>query len=107
MYHAFLLKHIFFNDRKYVPKLRKFPAQYIYEPWKAPKSVQAAAGCIIGQDYPKPVVDHDTISKVNIKRMAAAYAKRKEGQDFSGRLKTFEIIGNVFKSDTDSLCLSE
>ena len=26
--------------RKHLPTLKKFPAQYIYEPWKAPLSVQ-------------------------------------------------------------------
>nr|KAG5702948.1 hypothetical protein BaRGS_034721 [Batillaria attramentaria] len=69
--------------KKYLPILRKFPAQYIYEPWKAPRSVQEAAGCVIGRDYPKPIVDHDTISKKNIKRMAEAYASHKEGKDSS------------------------
>ena len=60
--------------RKYVPKLAKFPKEYIYEPWKAPLSVQKGCGCIIGQDYPKPIVDHDTIHKENIGKMKAAYA---------------------------------
>uniref|UniRef100_A0A3B1IHH9 Cryptochrome circadian regulator 5 n=1 Tax=Astyanax mexicanus TaxID=7994 RepID=A0A3B1IHH9_ASTMX len=62
--------------KKYLPILKKFPAQYIYEPWKAPKSIQEQAGCIVGKDYPRPIVDHDTISKKNIQRMKAAYAKR-------------------------------
>ncbi|XP_075906875.1 cryptochrome circadian regulator 5 [Nelusetta ayraudi] len=62
--------------KKYLPKLKKFPAQYIYEPWKAPRSVQQAAGCIIGKDYPQPIVQHEVISKKNIQRMKMAYAKR-------------------------------
>ncbi|KAJ7996862.1 hypothetical protein DPEC_G00222920 [Dallia pectoralis] len=62
--------------KKYLPLLKKFPAQYIYEPWKAPRSVQEAAGCIVGKDYPRPIVDHEVISKKNIQRMKAAYAKR-------------------------------
>lgn len=62
--------------RKYLPKLKKFPAEYIYEPWKAPRSVQQAAGCIIGKDYPQPIVQHEVISKKNIQRMKMAYAKR-------------------------------
>jgi len=37
-----------FYPRKYLPVLKKFPDNYIYEPWKAPLSVQKAAGCIIG-----------------------------------------------------------
>ncbi|KAL3065237.1 hypothetical protein OYC64_015418 [Pagothenia borchgrevinki] len=62
--------------KKYLPLLKKFPAQYIYEPWKAPRSVQQAAGCIVGKDYPQPIVQHEVISKKNIQRMKLAYAKR-------------------------------
>jgi len=59
--------------------LSKFPDKFIYEPWTAPKAVQEKCGCIVGKDYPKPIVDHDTARKANIARMAAAYAKRKSG----------------------------
>ncbi|CAI5645935.1 unnamed protein product [Oreochromis niloticus] len=62
--------------RKYLPLLKKFPAEYIYEPWKAPRSIQQAAGCIVGKDYPHPIVQHEVISKKNIQRMKLAYAKR-------------------------------
>ncbi|KAM4743813.1 cryptochrome circadian regulator 5 isoform 2-T3 [Anableps anableps] len=62
--------------KKYLPLLKKFPPQYIYEPWKAPRSVQQAAGCIVGKDYPHPIVQHEQISKKNIQRMKEAYAKR-------------------------------
>ena len=65
--------------RKYIPALAKFPAQYIFEPWTAPKTVQEKCGCIIGKDYPKPIVDHDEARKSNISRMAAAYARRGGG----------------------------
>ena len=41
----------------------RFPAQYIYEPWKAPLSMQRAAGCVIGTDYPAPIVDHDEVTE--------------------------------------------
>ena len=62
--------------RKYLPQLKKFPKEYIYEPWKAPMNVQKGCGVIIGQDYPKPIVVHEEISKVNIQRMKAAYANQ-------------------------------
>ncbi|XP_042562756.1 cryptochrome circadian regulator 5 [Clupea harengus] len=62
--------------KKYLPLLKKFPDQYIYEPWKAPRSIQERAGCIVGKDYPRPIVEHEIISKKNIQRMKAAYAKR-------------------------------
>ncbi|XP_069804452.1 cryptochrome-1-like isoform X1 [Dendropsophus ebraccatus] len=62
--------------KKYLPILKKFPPEYIYEPWKSPRSVQERAGCIIGKDYPKPIVEHETVHKRNIQRMKAAYARR-------------------------------
>uniref|UniRef100_A0A3B3VPN8 Cryptochrome circadian regulator 5 n=2 Tax=Poecilia latipinna TaxID=48699 RepID=A0A3B3VPN8_9TELE len=62
--------------KKYLPLLKKFPPEYIYEPWKAPRSVQQAAGCIVGKDYPHPIVQHEQVSKKNIQRMKEAYAKR-------------------------------
>ncbi|CAH0518271.1 unnamed protein product [Peronospora belbahrii] len=46
--------------RKYVPALSKMPVKYIYEPWKAPMTVQHAAGCLIGKEYPFPIADHKT-----------------------------------------------
>ena len=61
--------------RRFVPELKKFPAKYIYEPWKAPISVQSSCGCIIGTDYPPPIVDHDTVRRRNIDRMKAARGK--------------------------------
>ncbi|KAF8709153.1 DNA photolyase, partial [Rhizoctonia solani] len=59
--------------RKYIPELRKFPDQYVYEPWLAPKSVQREAGCIIGIDYPAPMLDEKEEKNRNIERMRAAY----------------------------------
>jgi len=41
----------------YLPVLRNFPPEYIHAPWTAPKSVQEEAQCIIGVDYPNPMVD--------------------------------------------------
>nr|WJJ67116.1 CRYPTOCHROME [Phauda flammans] len=64
--------------RKYVPELKKYPSAFIYEPWKAPKSVQQTAGCIVGQDYPKRIVDHDIIHKENMQKMNIAYRTNKE-----------------------------
>ena len=43
--------------KSYVPELRDFPSEYIHYPWKAPMFVQKEAGCIIGTDYPQPIVD--------------------------------------------------
>ncbi|MED6257224.1 hypothetical protein ATANTOWER_015387, partial [Ataeniobius toweri] len=69
--------------KKYLPVLKKFPPYYIYEPWKAPRSVQHAAGCIVGKDYPHPIVQHEQVSKKNIQRMKEAYAKRSSNSNES------------------------
>ncbi|CAG4975637.1 unnamed protein product [Colias eurytheme] len=44
--------------RRYVPELTHMPDAYIYEPWKAPLDVQQRANCVIGRDYPPPILDH-------------------------------------------------
>ncbi|WAR09022.1 CRY1-like protein [Mya arenaria] len=49
--------------RRYLPILKNMPIRYLFEPWKAPKAVQEKAGCVIGVDYPKPMVDHGKASK--------------------------------------------
>ncbi|KAA6427658.1 MAG: 6-4 photolyase, partial [Trebouxia sp. A1-2] len=60
--------------RKFVPELKDFPAKWIYEPWKAPIADQKQANCRIGVDYPKPMVDHASVSKDNILKLKDAYA---------------------------------
>ncbi|CAH1799458.1 unnamed protein product [Owenia fusiformis] len=59
--------------KRYLPILRGYSAQYIYEPWTAPMQVQKAAKCIVGQDYPLPMVNHVHSSTINLKRMKQVY----------------------------------
>nr|MBA3299113.1 deoxyribodipyrimidine photo-lyase [Thermoleophilaceae bacterium] len=44
--------------RRHVPELAEVPDRYIREPWKMPLEVQREVGCVIGADYPEPIVDH-------------------------------------------------
>ena len=74
MLELFLADQLFFClCRHYLPALKFFPTQYIYEPWTAPESVQKAAKCIVGKDYPMPMVDHTQISRINMERMRQVY----------------------------------
>lgn len=44
--------------RHWLPELADTPAEYIHTPWLMPYSVQKQYGCVIGVDYPEPIVDH-------------------------------------------------
>jgi len=44
--------------RYYVPELAHVPDKYLAEPWKMSVEEQQEAGCVIGKDYPEPIVDH-------------------------------------------------
>ncbi len=44
--------------RKYVPELANVPDEHLREPWEMPDEVQRESGCVIGTDYPAPIVDH-------------------------------------------------
>jgi len=44
--------------RRYLPELAKVPDKFIHAPWTLPPLEQQAADCVIGRDYPAPVVDH-------------------------------------------------
>ncbi|XP_061533381.1 cryptochrome-2 [Phycodurus eques] len=59
--------------RRYIPILKDYPNRYIYEPWNAPESVQKAANCMVGVDYPKPMINHAESSRLNIERMKQVY----------------------------------
>ncbi len=59
--------------RRWVPELARVPDAYVHEPWTMPPDVQAAAGCVIGRDYPAPIVDHAAARE----RALAAYAAAK------------------------------
>jgi len=58
--------------KHYVPELKGMPARYLYKPWTAPLAEQKKAGCIIGQDYPQPIVDHKVAREENLARFKSA-----------------------------------
>jgi len=44
--------------RTWLPVLRGLPAADIHQPWNVPPLMQAQYGCVIGTDYPEPIVEH-------------------------------------------------
>jgi deoxyribodipyrimidine photo-lyase len=45
--------------RHFLPQLGKVPDSFIHSPWTMGPLTQDAVGCIIGRDYPAPIVEHD------------------------------------------------
>lgn len=61
--------------RHWIPELATFPSKYIFEPHLAPLDVQESANCIIGIDYPNPIVDRKTTRRENLQSFKLSLAK--------------------------------
>ena len=59
----------------WVPELKKFPPKHIYEPHLAPLSIQSDSDCIIGKDYPNPIVDRKECAKENLAKFKNSLAR--------------------------------
>ncbi len=49
--------------RRWVPELRRVPQAWIHEPWKMPRDLQVQHACLIGDDYPAPLIDHQQAAR--------------------------------------------
>ena len=45
--------------RRWVSELAAVPAPFIHKPWEMSLRMQEDVSCILGRDYPAPVIDHD------------------------------------------------
>lgn len=62
--------------RRWVPELGRLPTDAVHQPWEAAPDVLAEAGVVLGQSYPKPLVEH---TMARDRAMAAWREIRSEG----------------------------
>jgi deoxyribodipyrimidine photo-lyase len=56
--------------RRLVPEVARLSGRDVHAPWMAPAPVQQAAGCVVGRDYPAPLVDHAKARQQTLARYA-------------------------------------
>ena len=61
--------------RYWVPELSEFPSKYIFEPHLAPLHIQESAECLIGRDYPNPIIDRKESRKKNLQSFKLSLEK--------------------------------
>jgi deoxyribodipyrimidine photo-lyase len=69
--------------RRWIPALQAVPDAFIFEPWTLPIWLQEEANCLLGKDYPYPIVDLVQSSR---DARDAVWAIRK-GQPFNEQAK--------------------
>ena len=46
--------------RKFVPEIALLPNKYLFKPWEAPQDILTKANIILGENYPRPIIDIKT-----------------------------------------------
>ncbi len=63
--------------RRYLPELAQVPDRYLHAPWHMPPMLQRQLGCVIGEHYPAPLVDHALAREQTLQRFQRARADAK------------------------------
>ena len=61
--------------RRYLPQLARLPNKVIHAPWSAKALELKMADLALGQNYPLPIVSHDTARALTLRRHALAKKK--------------------------------
>ena len=95
--------------RQWVPELRNVTDMWIHEPWKMSSALQQRASCLIGEDYPAPIVEHASAIKAARKGLSAALAQadyRQEANQIFDKLGSRQRQKKPAASKVDSSQLS-
>lgn len=77
--------------KQWVPELANVPSIWIHEPWKMDIHLQQQSNCIIGEDYPAPIVDHSEAIK-QARAKIGAVRKQADFRDEAG--KVYQKLGS-------------
>lgn len=61
--------------RQNIPELENVPGRYIHRPHEMPREVQKEYSCVVGRDYPVPMVDHEKRREKAVERFREAREK--------------------------------
>lgn len=80
--------------KQWVPELIDVPESWIHEPWKMNLTQQENYGCVIGTNYPEPIVDHAIAIKAARTKIAAV----RKTDDFRDEAqKVYQKLGSRAK----------
>jgi deoxyribodipyrimidine photo-lyase len=77
--------------RNWVPELQHVSNSWIHQPWLMSKTLQTQAQCMIGCDYPAPIVDHDSAIRAAREKLRLA---RKQQEYETEANQVFQKLGS-------------
>tara|TARA_B110000495_G_scaffold4832_1_gene3577 strand:- start:1198 stop:1848 length:651 start_codon:yes stop_codon:yes gene_type:complete len=86
--------------RKWIPELRNVPLEYIQYPHLLSEKMQVKTGCIIGKNYPEPVVD---LKKSTLKAKKEIYKVKGSGEAKNESKAAYLMHGSRKKSKSLNL----
>ncbi len=72
--------------QRWIPALRSLPKEHLFEPWLTPPMIQIQVGCVLGRDYPMPIIDLEVSSRFARDTVWGA----RKGDEF--KIKALEIV---------------
>ena len=77
--------------RTWVEELRDVPKEHIHEPWLMSDEQQKEFNCLIGENYPSPIVDEKTARKEGVSK---SYSAKSKPESKLRSLLVYEVHGS-------------